>query len=164
MTRIACFYVPLFPLAARLRAEPDLFEEALAIVEGSGSHVHVIAATRRARKKAIRPGMSLTQARSILPKLIARNRDASCEQTAQEALLEVAETFSPRIEDAGDGVVYFDITGMERHFVDDGEREAASGERGENGKAGEPSSRSPLAAPRSPEPDPSPSRSSEERL
>ena len=118
-----------------MRAEPDLLEEALAIVEGSGSHVHVIAATRRARKKAIRAGMSLTQARSILPKLIARNRDASCEQTAQEALLEVAETFSPRIEDAGAGVVFFDITGMERHFADDGEREMASGERGETGSA-----------------------------
>ena len=116
MTRIACFYVPLFPLAARLRAEPDLLEEALAIVEGSGSHVHVIAATRRARKKAIRAGMSLTQARSILPKLIARGRDAACERTAQEALLEVAETFSPRVEDDGDGVAFVDVSGTERIF------------------------------------------------
>jgi protein ImuB len=117
--RLACFHIPLFPLAARLRSEPALREEALAIVEGSGSHVHIVAATRRARKKAIHAGMSLTQARSIMPKLIARNRDASCEQAAQEALLEVAETFSPRIEDAGGGLVYLDVSGMERHF--DGE-------------------------------------------
>ncbi len=168
MTRIACFFVPLFPLAARLRAEPDLREEALAVVEGSGSHVHVVAATRRARKMAIRPGMSLTQARSILPKLVARNRDAACEQTAQEALLEVAETFSPRIEDAGDGVVYFDITGMERHFADDGEREAESSERkAASGEEAAPS-RPPLAAPRPPGPSSRPplaaTRSPEERL
>lgn len=143
MTRIAAFVVPMFPLAARLRAEPDLREEALVIVEGSGSHVHVVAATRRARKQGIRPGMSLTQARSILPKLLARNRDAACEQTAQEALLEVAETFSPRIEDAGEGVVFFDISGMERHFADAGERVAGSDERTEAG-------RSPLAATSSP--------------
>lgn len=114
--RIASLYVPLFPLAARLRSEPDLLNEAVAIVEGNGNNAHVVAATRRARKKGIRPGQSLAQARSIVPKLIARGRDAECERTAQEALLEVAETFSPRVEDAGEGVVFADIAGMERHY------------------------------------------------
>ncbi|MGZ8798184.1 MAG: Y-family DNA polymerase, partial [Thermoanaerobaculia bacterium] len=116
MNRIACFYIPMFPLAARLRSEPELLQEALAIVEGNGNNAHIVAATRRARTKGIRAGHSLAQARSILPKLIARGRDAECERTAQEALLEVAETFSPRIEDAGEGVVYIDIAGMERHY------------------------------------------------
>src|SRR6184192_4541171 len=108
----------MFPLAARLRSEPDLRDSALAIVEGNGNNVHVVAATRRARKTGISSGLSLVQARSILPKLIARARDAECERTAQEALLEVAETFSPRVEDAGEGVVFLDVTGMERHFGD----------------------------------------------
>src|SRR5687767_2529994 len=100
MTRIACLYVPMFPLAARLRSEPDLLNEAVAIVDGSGSTGHIVAATRRARSKGISQGMSLAQARSILPKLIARVRDTECERTAQEALVEVAETLSPRVEDA----------------------------------------------------------------
>ncbi|HKS22398.1 MAG TPA: DNA polymerase Y family protein [Thermoanaerobaculia bacterium] len=116
MTRIACFYVPLFPLAARLRSEPELLTEAAAIVEGNGNAAHVLAATRRARKHGIRTGQTLAQARAILPKLIARGRDAECERTAQEALLEAAETFSPRIEDAGDGLVFVDVSGTERHF------------------------------------------------
>src|SRR5688572_23481052 len=107
----------MFPLAARLRSEPDLLSEAVAIVEGNGNNAHVVAATRRARTKGIHPGLSLAQARSILPKLIARGRDAECERTAQEALFEVAETFSPRVEDAGDGVVFVDVTGMTRHFA-----------------------------------------------
>ena len=116
IARIACFYVPMFPLAARLRSEPDLLQEALAIIEGNAQNAHVIAATRRARTKGIRPGMSLAQARALVPKLIARARDTECERTAQEALFEVAETFSPRVEDAGEGIVYVDVTGMERHF------------------------------------------------
>ncbi|HEV2722785.1 MAG TPA: DNA polymerase Y family protein [Thermoanaerobaculia bacterium] len=116
MTRIACFYVPLFPLAARLRSEPELLSEAAAIVEGNGSAAHILAATRRARKHGIRAGQTLAQARAILPKLIARGRDAECERTAQEALLEAAETFSPRIEDAGDGLVFVDVSGTERHY------------------------------------------------
>jgi protein ImuB len=118
ITRIACFYVPLFPLAARLRSEPELREEAVAIVDGNGPTSHVVAATRRARTKGIKQGLSLAQARSIVPKLIARGRDAECERTAQEALLEVAETFSPRVEDVGDGVVFLDITGMSIHFAE----------------------------------------------
>ncbi|HYO75711.1 MAG TPA: DNA polymerase Y family protein [Thermoanaerobaculia bacterium] len=117
MTRLACLYVPMFPLAARLRSEPELLNEAVAIVDGDGGGAHVIAATRRARTKGIRPGMSLTQARSIVPKLIARARDSECERTAQEALVEVAETFSPRVEDAGEGLVFFDVSGLERHFA-----------------------------------------------
>jgi protein ImuB len=120
MTRLACFYVPMFVLAARLRSEPDLLNEAVAIVEGNGNNAHVVAATRRARQKGIQPGLSLAQARSLLPKLIARSRDVECERTAQEALLEVAESFSPRVEDAGEGIVFLDVTGMERHFVDVG--------------------------------------------
>jgi protein ImuB len=121
MNRIACIYVPMFPLAARLRSEPELLQEALAIVEGNGNNAYVVAATRRARTKGIRAGHSLPQARSILPKLIARGRDAECERTAQEALLEVAETLSPRVEDSGDGIVYVDIAGMERHYDDEHE-------------------------------------------
>ena len=116
MTRLACFYVPMFPLAARLRSEPELLLEAVAIVEGNGNNAHVVAATRRARKKGIRPGLSLAQARSIVPWLIARGRDAACERTAQEALLEVGETFSPRLEDAGDGLAFIDISGTQRHY------------------------------------------------
>ena len=107
----------MFPLAARLRSEPELLNEALVIVEGNGTAAHVVCATRRARTKGIRQGQTLAQARSILPKLIARGRDTECERTAQEALLEVAETFSPRIEDTGDGLVFIDVSGMERHFA-----------------------------------------------
>ncbi len=116
MTRIACIHVPMFPLAARLRSEPDLLNEAVAIVDGDGGGAHIVAATRRARTKGIGPGMSLAQARSIVPKLIARARDTECERTAQEALVEVAETFSPRVEDAVEGLVFLDVSGLERHF------------------------------------------------
>jgi protein ImuB len=116
----------MFPLAARLRSEPELFSEAVAIVEGNGNGAHVVAATRRARTKGIRAGLSLAQARSILPKLIARGRDTECERTAEEALFEVAESFSPRVEDAGEGVVYVDIAGMSRHFATETELAAAA--------------------------------------
>ena len=101
---LACLFIPLFPLAARLRSEPDLKGEAAAIFEGNGNAARVIAATRKARKAGIEPGMTLPQARSIYPRLIARPRDPESERSAQEALLEIADSFSPRVEDAGEGV------------------------------------------------------------
>ncbi len=109
---LACLFVPLFPLAARLRSEPDLKGEAIAVFEGNGNAARVVAAARKAREKGIQPGMTLPQVRSIFPKLIARARDLESERAAQEALLEIAETFSPRVEDAGEGLAYLDLAGL----------------------------------------------------
>lgn len=117
--RIACVVLPLFPLAARLRSEPELAREALAIMEGNGNAARVVAATRLARAAGLRPGLTLPQARALCPKLVARPRDEECERAAQEALLEVAEAFSPRVEDAGEGVAWLDLEGLERHYRSD---------------------------------------------
>jgi protein ImuB len=116
LPRIACAAVPLFPLAARLRSEPELLREALVIVEGNGNAARVVAATRLARGAGVRPGATLPQARALCPKLVARPRDEECERAAQEALMEVAESFSPRVEDAGEGLAFLDVDGIERHF------------------------------------------------
>src|SRR5438552_2434214 len=109
---LACLFVPLFPLAARLRSEPELKGDAVAVFEGNGNAACVVAATRPARRAGLQPGMTLPQARALLPGLIARARDHESERAAQEALLEIADTFSPRVEDAGEGVVYFDLEGL----------------------------------------------------
>src|SRR3954453_503150 len=111
-TRTACLLLPLFPLAARLRSEPELLREALVVVEGNGNAARVVAATRLARAAGVRPGLTLPQARALCPKLVARPRDADCERAAQESLLEVAEAFSPRVEDAGDGIAYLGAGGI----------------------------------------------------
>ena len=58
--RIVCLVVPLFPLAARLRCEPELAGESTAIVEGNGPTARVIAATRPARLAGLKPGMTLS--------------------------------------------------------------------------------------------------------
>ncbi len=124
MTRIACLFTPLFPLAARLRAEPELAGETVAVCEGNGSAAKVVGASRPARTSGVRAGMTLAQARGILPSLIARGRDAACEASAHEALLEAAASLSPRVEDATLDTAFADVGGMERLFDgEDGERD-----------------------------------------
>ncbi len=116
MPRVACLRVPLFPLAARLRAEPELAPEAVAVVDGSGPAARVVAATRAARRAGVRPGATLAQARALVPRLVARGRDTECERAAREALLEVADALSPRVEDGGGGLVFLDADGVEHRF------------------------------------------------
>ena len=116
MPRLACLRVPLFSLAARLRCEPELLSEAVVVLEGKGTSARVTAASRRARKGGIRPGMTLAQARALLPRLLTRPRDPETETTAQEALLEVADTVSPRVEDGGEGLAYLDLDGCTARF------------------------------------------------
>lgn len=114
--RIACLSVPLFPLAARLRCEPELLTEGVAVFEGNGHLARVVAATRRARKAGVQIGMTLNQARARMPKLVARARDTEGERTAQDVLLEIADRFTPRVEDAEPGCVYLDLSGLERRW------------------------------------------------
>ena len=83
--RLACLFVPLFPLAARLRSEPDLKGEAVVVVEGSGNAARVLAASHRARRAGIGAGTTLPQARALLPRLTARARDLESERAAQES-------------------------------------------------------------------------------
>jgi len=116
MSRLACLWVPLFPLAARLRAEPELAGEALAVTAGNGAAAQIVAATRAARRLGVTAGMTLSQARARVPKLAARNRDSACERAAQEALAEIAERFSPRVEVAGPGLLFLDADGLARRF------------------------------------------------
>ncbi len=108
-SRLACLLVPLFPLASRLRSEPGLAGEAVVIVEGNGTAAHIISASRKSRMAGITAGMTVPQARALLPKLVARGRDAASEKAAQEVLIEIAGRFSPRWEDAEPGVVYLDL-------------------------------------------------------
>ncbi len=127
MTRLACLRVPLFPLAARLRAEPELAGAAVVVCEGNGAAARVAAASRDARRHGVRAGMTLAQARGVLPDLLARGRDPVAEASAREALLEAAWTLSPRVEAADDDLAFADVDGMEGLYPGPGgERQMAS--------------------------------------
>ena len=110
-SRIACFFIPAFPLAARLRSDPALKHQPLALIDGQGAAARVVAALPRVLEAGIMPGFSVPQARSLLPAIVSKPRDLEAERAAQEALLETAESFSPRVEEAEAGAVYLDLCG-----------------------------------------------------
>lgn len=106
--RIACLYVPSFPLAAHLRVNPAWRHEALAIADGKGNAARIISLSPRAASLGLSRGLSLPQAKALSPATEIRPRDLEAERAAEQALLETAEAFSPRVEVGGPGLLYLD--------------------------------------------------------
>jgi protein ImuB len=111
----ACIYVPNFPVAAALRAEPELQARAVAILEGKPPLEKTIAVNEKAARMGIAPGMTKAQA-ELCPELALRPRSPLQESAAHAALLDCAQSFSPRVEDAACDTVLLDLAGMESLF------------------------------------------------
>ena len=110
--RLACLYVPDFELAALLRAQPELRDESVAIANGQGPRAKILAVSAAAARCGAASGLTVAQATTLDARLIVRQTATDTLRAAQAALCDAAESFSPRVEDAGDGVVYLDLEGL----------------------------------------------------
>src|ERR1700733_12394246 len=109
----ACIYVPNFPVAAVLRAEPELEAQPVAIFEGKPPLEKIIAVNEKAT--GIAPGMTKAQA-ELCTELALRLRSALQESATHAALLDFAQSFSPCVEDAACDTALLDLAGMESLF------------------------------------------------
>ena len=114
MPRIACILVPNFPIAAIVRANPELALAPFAISNTLAPHAELIAVSTRARKSGVYPGMTIAQARSIIPELAVVNHSEAAETSAMDALADAAESISPLVEKGDAGRVWLDLAGLER--------------------------------------------------
>src|SRR5229473_7789349 len=115
MTAFACIFVPDFPVEALLRAEPDLRTQAVAVLEGKAPLQKIFAANEKGRRAGVSPGMTKLQVEACSD-LVLRARSSLQEVAAHAALLDCAQSFSPRVEDAGCDTVLLDLAGMEPLF------------------------------------------------
>jgi protein ImuB len=111
----ACIYVPNFPVAAALRAEPELKPRAIAILEGKSPLEAIIAVNEKAGRMGIAPGMTKAQA-ELCSELALRPRSPLQESAAHAALLDCAQSFSPSVEDTACDTTLLDLSGMESLF------------------------------------------------
>jgi protein ImuB len=77
----------------------------------------------------VRAGMTVAQARALMPELIVMQPSGAAEEAAAAALLDAAESLSPVVETGARGCVWLDLTGVERLHrrtggVDDPEADA----------------------------------------
>jgi protein ImuB len=115
MTAFACIFVPDFPVEALLRAEPGLRAQALAVLEGKAPLQTIFALNENARHAGVSAGMTKLQVEAC-PDLGLRPRSLLQEAAAHAALLDCAQSFSPRVEDAGCDTVLLDLAGMQPLF------------------------------------------------
>jgi protein ImuB len=111
----ACIHVPNFPVAAVLRAEPELRTQPVAIFEGKPPLEKVLAVNQKAASMGITPGMTKAQA-ELCTELMLRPRSPLQESAAHAALLNCAQSFSPRVEDAACDTALLDLSGLESLF------------------------------------------------
>ena len=111
----ACIYVPNFPIAAALRAEPELQACPVAIFEGKPPLEKTIAVNEKAARLGIAPGMTKAQA-ELSSELALRPRSPLQESATHAALLDCAQSFSPCVEDSACDTALLDLAGMESLF------------------------------------------------
>jgi protein ImuB len=110
--RLACLYVPDFPLAALLRAEPDLVGAPAAVADGPGPRAHLLAISPEAARRGVTVNITTAQAQAMAADLVVRQVAPDTLRAAQAALCDAAESFTPRVEDAGTGLAYLDVEGL----------------------------------------------------
>jgi len=115
MPAFACIFVPDFPVEALLRVEPDLRAGALAVLEGKAPLQTIFALNEKARHAGASMGMTKLQVEACSD-LELRPRSLVQEAAAHAALLDCAQSFSPRVEDVGCDTVLLDLAGMEPLF------------------------------------------------
>ena len=98
-----------FALHAVLRTEPNAAPRAAALFSSSRQKSLVTAATATARAAGVALGMSAPQAVARCPELMIRAPSPVAETEARAALLAVALTLSPSVEDTAPGLCTSDL-------------------------------------------------------
>ncbi len=84
----------------------------MAVADGPTARAKLIAVSPAAERRGIRVGLSTAQAVAMAAQLLVRTVSAEARHAAQAALCDAAESFSPRVEEAGEGLVYLDLHGL----------------------------------------------------
>ena len=111
----AAVYVPNFILQAIARCEPELRTQPLAISDGSPPTYQVVALNRLAEILGVARGMTKA-AVSQFAQATIRTRCRVREEAAHAALLDVAWSITPQVEDAASDTLLIDISGLSSLF------------------------------------------------
>src|SRR5579863_2093722 len=111
----ACIYVPDFPVESILRAEPELRSQAVAVLEGKAPLQTILSGNEVARRAGVLSGMAKLQVESCV-EIVLRERSKLQESAAHQALLDCAQSFSPRVEDVAPDTLLLDLSGLNQLF------------------------------------------------
>ncbi|MGA7292728.1 MAG: DNA polymerase Y family protein [Terriglobales bacterium] len=111
----ACIFIPDFSVQAIIRFEPELRACAVAVLAGRPPLEKVLALNEKARQMSVDSGATRSQLEAW-ENLVLRPRSELQETSAQAALLDCAQSFSPEVEDTLPGIVLLNLAGLEPLF------------------------------------------------
>jgi protein ImuB len=114
----ACLYVREFPAQSLLRLRPELHGAACVVMTGEAPSEEVCSLNTKARFSGMKHGMSRVEIETFANPIVMR-RSTVAESAAKAALLEVAGSFSPRVEDRSEDTAFLcgiDIAGTQSLF------------------------------------------------
>ena len=109
MKRYAVLFAPEFRLQATLRHAPHLDDQPVALLDSGGKKPRVAEFNAMARSTRVEVGMTPTQALARCAELVLVSGNPGHERSAQDALLQTAETLSPFLESTGPGIVTVEL-------------------------------------------------------
>ena len=107
----AAIYIADFMVQAAVRAEPELRNCAIALLEGTAPLRKVVAANDAALRAGIELGMTESQAEDFCAVQV-RLRSPVLEKTAHAALMDLGWSVSPRVEDTAADTIVLDLAGL----------------------------------------------------
>ena len=128
IARIACVRVADFPIAAIIRANPELHDRPLVLIRMPAAkrpadgdrkaaayqpHSEVTHVSAAAKAAGVQVGMTVAQARALIAELVVMPPSDAAERAATDALGDVAESISPVVEAGSPGCVWIDLAGLE---------------------------------------------------
>ena len=118
----ACIYISGFLLQAVARSESTLRGDrvALALLSGKAPLWSVVAANAAAQRAGVQLGMTKAQVAEFCG-VEVRHRSEAQEKTTHAALLDVAWSISPRVEDTAADTIVLDLDGLASLFGSDEE-------------------------------------------
>jgi protein ImuB len=108
----AVIFIPDFSLQAALRSEPGLSSQPVALVDSGAPRLGVLQLTSAARSGGVREGQTPSQATARCKTLKIKTRSFPQEEVTSQLLLQVAFSFSPRVEATTSGVCTLDLQGL----------------------------------------------------
>ena len=116
----ACVYISGFLVQAVARAEPGLRGErvALALLSGKAPLWNVVAVNAAAQRAGVQLGMTKAQVAEFCG-VEVRHRSEAQEKATHAAVLDVAWSISPRVEDTAADTIVLDLDGLASMFGSD---------------------------------------------
>jgi len=117
--RVACVWLPHFPIAIERRTSPALNKRAVIIGETTEQRGTVLDCSAEAEAQGVRVGMTLRQALGLCPSASFLPPDLPRYGDSFDQILRTLETMSPLVDPVALGCAFLGLDGLNGHYRDE---------------------------------------------